>query len=88
MASTDWRIQKRLVEGGGLGPVVYRVPSRGGFSFDDIFEVERLISTGRTIVYGRPGGKRSIFSPDYRETAFAEFTWDRCERAEIIFNEF
>jgi hypothetical protein len=84
----NWKIHKRLLDAGGLGPVVYHIPPRNGFLYDDIFTIERLVSTGRTVVYGRPGGKRSIFSPDYRENAFAEFTWDRYKRAEMIFHEF
>ena len=60
MTSLDWKIQKRLLDAGGLGPIIYILPARGnGKLARDRERISELLSSGRTVVYGRP--KRSIF---------------------------
>lgn len=54
MISYDWKIHKKLLDGGGLGPVVYVIPARGGCKIETEREIiAELLASGRTVVYGR-----------------------------------
>ena len=75
----DWKIHKRLLDAGGLGPVVYiwlpRTNRNLSLEYQRYLELQ---SAGRTVVYVRPGDhkNRDILTPG------------RYERAERIWNEF
>lgn len=73
--SYDWKIHKKLLDGGGLGPVVYIIPARGNGKIETERErIAELIASGRTVVYGRVD--RDMLTPE------------RYERAERILQEF
>lgn len=83
MLNINWKIHKRLLDAGGLGPVVYILPARGGSKLS--MERERclqLLAEGRMVVYVRPNPRpKSIFID--RDI----LTPERYERAERIWNE-
>jgi hypothetical protein len=55
MTSIFWKIEKKLLEAGGLGPVVYIIPARGSGKLSAERErVEKFLAKGRKVVYGRP----------------------------------
>lgn len=91
MTSRDWKIHKKLLDAGGLGPIVYIIPARGSSKFEtERRRVEELIASGRKVVYVRPddrkrlqGGRQpwSIVDKDI-------LTPERYERAEKLLTEF
>lgn len=89
--SNDWKIQKKLLEAGGLGPVVYIWKGRASCKRTlEREDVKELLAGGRTVVYGRPerykkllGSRKPWILPD-RDI----LTPERYERAERIWNEF
>lgn len=88
MLSNEWVTHKKLLDAGGLGPVVYYIPARGGSRLSDAYRVLGLVSGGRTVVYERPGGKRQTISRVDGIIDYDILTPDRLERAERILNEF
>lgn len=87
----DWKIHKKLMDGGGLGPVVYVIPARCDNRSSLVLEhVEELLASGRTVVYGRPGkserlqGSRSKLNLRDRDI----LTLEQYERAERILKEY
>ena len=91
MNTCDWEIHKKLLDGGGLGPVVYIYLPRTNRNLS--LEHQRyleLIAGGREVVYVRPG--------DYKKLQGSRKQWlildrdiltpERYERAERIWNEF
>ena len=53
--SHEWKIHKRLLDAGGLGPVVYIIPARGsGKPLTEREQVLELLASGRKVVYVRP----------------------------------
>lgn len=61
MFSCDWQIHKKLLDAGGLGPVVYIYPARGSCKLEtERREVERLLVSGRQVVYVRPEDPKSL----------------------------
>lgn len=89
--SNDWKIQKKLLEAGGLGPVVYIWPGRAcGKTMIQAEYINELLKSWRTVVYGRPvdhkkqlGSRKPWFLPD-RDI----LTPEQYERAERLWNEF
>jgi NDP-sugar pyrophosphorylase family protein len=86
----DWKIHKKLLDAGGLGSVVYILPARCNNKLALEQEiVNKLLSEGRTVVYGRPKQRQ------LRGTSFAGIcvdidilTPEAYERAERIWNEY
>lgn len=89
--SHDWKIQKKLLDAGGLGPVVYILPARGGSKFS----VERekylqLLASGRQVVYVLPekhsnlAGSRKPWLLEDRDI----LTPERYELADRFWNEY
>lgn len=91
MKAYDWKTHKRLLEAGGLGPVVYIYLPRTNRNLS--LERRRyleLLAGGRTVVYVRPG--------DYKKLQGSRKPWlledrdiltpERYERAERVWNEF
>jgi hypothetical protein len=91
MNNYDWKIHKKLIDAGGLGPVVYILPARGsGKPLTERERVYELLASGRKVVYVRPkeskqtcGGRQSWLLPDKDI-----LTPERYERAEKLLNEF
>jgi hypothetical protein len=87
----DWKIHKKLLDAGGLGPVVYIIPGRAnGTSFRAYKQYLELISAGRTVVYVSPekhkrlvGGRSKWVLVD-RDV----LTPEGYERAERIWNAY
>lgn len=68
MTSISWKIEKRLLEAGGLGTVVYVIPARGGGKLSAEREkVNKFLVEGRKIVYGRPD--YDMLTPEQYERA-------------------
>lgn len=88
MLSNEWKTHKKLLDAGGLGPLVYHIPARGISRLSDAYRILELISGGRTVVYGRPGGKRQTIYPGGGIIDYDILTTDRLERAERVLNEF
>jgi hypothetical protein len=91
MNSCEWKIHKKLLDSGGLGPVVYVVPARGSGKLSAERErVASLLASGRKVVYVRPGeskrsyGGRQAWSLPDKDILAPE----RYERAEKLLNEF
>lgn len=89
--SYNWKIHKKLLDAGGLGPVVYILPARGGSKLSA--ERERyleLLEGGRTVVYGRPDNRKKLVGA--RQPWILEdrdiLTPEAYERAERIWNEY
>lgn len=88
MLNNEWKTHKKLLDAGGLGPLVYHIPARGISRLSDAYRILELISGGRTVVYGRPGGKRQTVSRVDGIIDYDILTPDRLERAERVLNEF
>lgn len=88
MNTIDWKIHKKLLDVGGVGPVVYYIPARGVTRLSDSYVILNLISGGRTVVYGRPGNRRQAISLADGIIDYDILTPERYERAERIWNEF
>jgi hypothetical protein len=91
MTSLDWKIQKRLLDAGGLGPIIYILPARSnGKLARDQERISELLSSGRTVVYGRPEkhenllGSRKSWSLKDRDI----LTPERYELADRFWNEY
>ena len=66
--NVDWKIEKRLLEAGGLGPVVYVVPARGGGKLlTELERINKFLSEGRKVVYGR--SDYDMLTPEQYERA-------------------
>lgn len=88
MNCLDWKLHKKLLDAGGLGPMVYYIPARGMSRLSDAYRILELCASGRTVVYGRPGGKRTMMSPGEGIMDYDMLTPERYERADKILNEF
>lgn len=89
MTSIDWKIHKKLLDAGGLGPVVYIWPARASGKLSAEREkIERLLKEGRTVVCGRPGKPTRGITFTGVLLDFDILTPERYERAERIWNEF
>ena len=89
--SYNWKTHKKLLDAGGLGPVVYILPARGGSK--PYAEPERylqLLAGGRTVVYVRPDKRKKFVGA--RQPWILEdrdiLTPEAYERAERIWNEY
>lgn len=66
MTSYDWKIHKKLIDAGGLGPVVYVIPARGSGKIDTEREmIAELLASGRTVVIR----DRDMLTPERYERA-------------------
>lgn len=55
MLSIDWKIQKKLLDAGGLGPVVYILRPRANNCMSRALMRElELLMSGRTVIYVQP----------------------------------
>lgn len=86
----NWKIHKRLLDAGGLGPVVYIYPARanGKLLLQRKIEAE-LLASGRTVIYVKPD-KRPVRGVTLAGVFVDRdiLTPERYERAERIWNEF
>lgn len=90
MLNCDWKIHKKLLDGGGLGPKVYICSARANGKLATQREIEsRLRAEGRTVVYVRPD-KKPVRGTTLAGVLIDEdvLTPERWERAEGILNKF
>lgn len=86
MNTIDWKIHKKLLDAGGLGPVVYIMPNRfNGCTFRAWKQIIEHEAKGRTVLYARPT-KRKRYSEPFID--YDILTLEQCERAERIWNEY
>lgn len=89
--SIDWKIQKRLLDAGGLGPVVYilRPRTNSCMSRARMRELELRVR-GRTVIYVQPQEPKNLLGSRkpwvVRDRDI--LTPEGYERAERIWNEF
>lgn len=90
MNGLDWKIQKRLLDVGGLGPVVYYIPARGVSRLSDVYRILELRASGRTVVYVRPQDSKKLLGARQPWVMRDRdvLTPERYERADRIFNEY
>lgn len=91
MILPDWKIHKKLVDAGGLGPVVYILPPRANRNL--VAEHARyleLLAGGRTVVYVRPSDQKRLQGSrkQWMLRDYDVLTPEAYERAEQIWNEF
>ena len=61
MTSLDWKIQKKLLDGGGTGGAVYILAARANNKLSREREmIEKLRAEGRTVVYVRPQDPKKL----------------------------
>ena len=89
--SNDWKIQKKLLDMGGLGPVVYICKARASCKQAlEREDVKELLAGGRTVVYVRPEKHTKL--PGSRKPWIVLdrdiLTPEQYERADRIWNEF
>lgn len=85
----DWKIAKKLLDAGGLGSVVYIMPARGqGKMWAQLDLYAKLLSEGRTVVYGRPNEPRRCISYIDSMLDYDILTPEALERADRIWRAY
>jgi len=89
---TDWKIHKKLLDAGGIGPIVYIWPARANNKwYMEQKLVEKFLAEGRTVVYGRPQPNRRKLLGTSLYSLIVDrdmLTPEQYERADRIWNEY
>lgn len=88
---TNWKLHKKLIDAGGLGPAVYICSARanGKLATQRMIESE-LRASGRTVVYVRPQEPKKLLGARKSWVVMDRdvLTPEHYERAERIWNEY
>lgn len=89
MSSYDWSIHKKLINCGGMGPVVYIHKARGNNKpFENYKQLVSIMRAGKRVVHVCPVDTvKTTSTPSYL-LDMDILTPDRLDRAERILDEF